>query len=186
MGSEAAGPGDLPPMDSLKNLGRCDLPAGEFWVNGHFNFPGGYNANPSMRLNLKQTASAAHIYGRPQAMAESFTSRSATGRIGRCRRPTSSPTSIPPSARGSTPSCCTRRPASRPRTASPATNSAPASIWNANSTWWSNPRPSSRTLRGASTCFSRASSPPMSVMNSATNPGHRAAQSRGPGSRPRL
>ena len=73
MGSEAAGPGDLPPMDSLKNLGRCDLPAGEFWVNGHFNFPGGYNANPSMRLNLKQTASAAHIYGRPQAMAESFT-----------------------------------------------------------------------------------------------------------------
>ncbi|MGD0781570.1 MAG: glycosyl hydrolase, partial [Candidatus Aminicenantales bacterium] len=32
MGSEAAGPGDLPPMDSLKNEGRCDLPAGEFWV----------------------------------------------------------------------------------------------------------------------------------------------------------
>ena len=73
MGSEAAGPGDLPPMDSLKNEGRCDLPAGEFWVNGHFNFPGGYNANPAMRLNLKQTASAAHVYGKPQAMAESFT-----------------------------------------------------------------------------------------------------------------
>jgi len=73
MGSEAAGPGNLPPMDSLKNEGRCDLPAGEFWVNGHFKFPGGYNADPYMRLNLKQTASAAHIYGRPQAMAESFT-----------------------------------------------------------------------------------------------------------------
>jgi hypothetical protein len=73
MGSEAAGPGNIPPMDSLKNEGRCDLPAGEFWVNGHFNFPGGYNADPYMRLNLKQTASAAHIYGRPQAMAESFT-----------------------------------------------------------------------------------------------------------------
>ncbi len=73
MGSEAAGPGDLPPMDSLKNGGRCDLPAGEFWVNGHFDFPGGYNANPYLRLNLKQTASAAHVYGKPQAMAESFT-----------------------------------------------------------------------------------------------------------------
>jgi hypothetical protein len=73
MGSEAAGPGDLPPMDSLRNGGRCDLPAGEFWVNGHFDFPGGYNANPYLRLNLKQTASAAHIYGKPQAMAESFT-----------------------------------------------------------------------------------------------------------------
>ncbi len=73
MGSEAAGPGNLPPMDSLKNEGRCDLPAGEFWVNGHFDFPGGYNSNPYMRLNLKQTASAAHVYGKPQAMAESFT-----------------------------------------------------------------------------------------------------------------
>jgi len=60
-------------MDSLKNEGRCDLPAGEFWVNGHFDFPGGYNADPYMRLNLKQTASAAHVYGRSQAMAESFT-----------------------------------------------------------------------------------------------------------------
>jgi hypothetical protein len=73
MGSEAAGPGNIPPMDSLKNEGRCDLPAGEFWVNHHFDFPGGYNADPYMRLNLKQTASAAHIYGKPQAMAESFT-----------------------------------------------------------------------------------------------------------------
>jgi hypothetical protein len=73
MGSEAAGPGNLPPMDSLKNEGRCDLPAGEFWVNHHFDFPGGYNADPLMRFNLKQIASAAHIYGKPQAMAESFT-----------------------------------------------------------------------------------------------------------------
>ncbi len=46
MGSEAAGPGNIPPMDSLKNEGRCDLPAGEFWVNHHFDFPGGYNADP--------------------------------------------------------------------------------------------------------------------------------------------
>jgi hypothetical protein len=67
MGSEAAGPGDIPPMDSLKNLGRCDVPAGEFWVNSRCKFAGGYN------LNLRQTASAAHIYGKRQALAESFT-----------------------------------------------------------------------------------------------------------------
>jgi hypothetical protein len=67
MGSEAAGPGNLPPMDSLKNLGRCDVPGGEFWVNDIYNFAGGAD------LNLKQTASAAHIYGRPRALAESFT-----------------------------------------------------------------------------------------------------------------
>jgi hypothetical protein len=73
MGSEAAGPNDIPPQDALRNLGRCDIPAGEFWVNGHYNAPGGYNDNRGMRLNLKQTASAAHIYGRREAQAESFT-----------------------------------------------------------------------------------------------------------------
>ncbi len=73
MGSEAAGPNDIPPQDALRNLGRCDFPAGEFWVNGHYNAPGGYNADQRLRLNLKQTASAAHIYGRRQSQAESFT-----------------------------------------------------------------------------------------------------------------
>jgi hypothetical protein len=67
MRNEAAGPGDLAMMDSLENLGRCDVPAGEFWVDGHYRFPGGYN------LNLKQTASAAHIYGKKRAAAEAFT-----------------------------------------------------------------------------------------------------------------
>lgn len=67
MGNEAAGPGVIPPMDCLRNLGRCDVPAGEFWVNDQYKFAGGYN------LNLKQTASAAHTYGRKQAMAEAFT-----------------------------------------------------------------------------------------------------------------
>lgn len=67
MRNEAAGPNNLPPMDSLKNLGRCDVPAGEFWVNGYAQYPGGYN------LNLKQTASAAHTYGLRRAQAEAFT-----------------------------------------------------------------------------------------------------------------
>lgn len=73
MGSEAAGPNDVPPMDALKNLGRCDFAAGEFWVNGHYNAPGGYNSARGLRLNLKQTAAAAHIYGKREAQAESFT-----------------------------------------------------------------------------------------------------------------
>jgi hypothetical protein len=67
MGNEAAGPGDIPPMDSLRNLGRCDIPTGEFWAGGQYRFPGGFN------LNLKQTASAAHTYGKKVAMAEAFT-----------------------------------------------------------------------------------------------------------------
>lgn len=73
VGNEAGGPNDIPPQDALKNLGRCDIPAGEFWVNGHYNSPGGYNSDRHLRLNLKQTATAAHIYGKRQAMAEAFT-----------------------------------------------------------------------------------------------------------------
>ncbi|RYX86527.1 glycosyl transferase family 2 [bacterium] len=73
MGSEAGGPNNIPPQDALKNSGRADSPAGEFWVNGHYNSPDGYNRDRWLRLNLKQTASAAHIYGKTQAEAESFT-----------------------------------------------------------------------------------------------------------------
>lgn len=72
VGNEAGGPNDTPPMDALKNLGRCDIPTGEFWAR--YELPeGGMNSNQFLRLNLKQTASAAHIYGKREAMAESFT-----------------------------------------------------------------------------------------------------------------
>jgi hypothetical protein len=73
VGNEAGGPNDIPPTDALKNLGHCDIPAGEFWVNGHHKSPDGYNKNKRLRLNLKQTATAAHIYGKREAMAEAFT-----------------------------------------------------------------------------------------------------------------
>jgi len=73
MGSEAGGPNDIPPMDALKNFGRCDFTAGEFWVNGHYSSSDGYNKNRRLRLNLKQTATAAHVYGKREAMAEAFT-----------------------------------------------------------------------------------------------------------------
>ena len=74
MGSEAGGPNDIPPQDVLKNLGYCDIPAGEFWVNGHYRAANiGYSNNKRLRLNLKQTATAAHVYGKREAMAEAFT-----------------------------------------------------------------------------------------------------------------
>jgi len=73
VGNEAGGPNNIPPIDALKNLGYCDIPAGEFWVNGHRNAQNGYNQDRSLRLNLKQTATAAHIYGKLEAMAEAFT-----------------------------------------------------------------------------------------------------------------
>jgi hypothetical protein len=65
---EAAGPSwaQTVCLDALKNLGRCDMPMGEFWrdifIIDNQNQVG------------KQTASAAHIYGRRTASAEAFTS----------------------------------------------------------------------------------------------------------------
>ena len=55
-------------MDGLKNLGRVDFPQGEFWRGKWFKHtPDGEN------MVGKQTASAAHIYGRRTASAEAFT-----------------------------------------------------------------------------------------------------------------
>ena len=73
VGNEAGGPNDIPPQDVLKNFGHCDILSGEFWVNGHYASPDGYNKEKRQRLNLKQTATAAHVYGKRQAEAEAFT-----------------------------------------------------------------------------------------------------------------
>ena len=73
VGNEAGGPNDIPPQDVLKNFSHCDILSGEFWVNGHYKSPDGYNKDRRERLNLKQTATAAHVYGKRQAEAESFT-----------------------------------------------------------------------------------------------------------------
>jgi len=64
---EAAGPSwsGTVCMDGLKNLGRCDNPMGEFWADGI--------VNNGQNLVGKQTAAAAHIYGRKTASAEAFT-----------------------------------------------------------------------------------------------------------------
>ncbi len=59
--------GDVP-TDGMKNLGRCDIAAGEFWADTGFK-RGAYN------LNCKETASAIHTYGKKQALAEAFTTQ---------------------------------------------------------------------------------------------------------------
>jgi hypothetical protein len=79
VGNEAGGPNDIPPQDVLKNFSHCDILSGEFWVNGNRNAPGGYNKNRRERLNLKQTATAAHVYGKRQAEAEAFTEQEKDG-----------------------------------------------------------------------------------------------------------
>ena len=65
---EAAGPSwsQTMCMDALKNLGRVDMPMGEFWR--------GLFLIDDQNQVAKQTASAAHIYGRKTASAEAFTS----------------------------------------------------------------------------------------------------------------
>ena len=79
VGNEAGGPNDIPPQDVLKNFGHSDILSGEFWVNGHHKAAGGYNNSRRERLNLKQTATAAHMYGRQQAEAEAFTEQEKDG-----------------------------------------------------------------------------------------------------------
>ncbi|MCX6875547.1 MAG: glycosyl hydrolase [Verrucomicrobia bacterium] len=67
---EAGGPccPEVVPMDALKNLGRSDIPMGEFWQSAH------WHEGPNQNTNGKQTATAAHIYGKRWVMAEAFTS----------------------------------------------------------------------------------------------------------------
>lgn len=69
-------------MDGLKNLGRSDLPMGEFWLGLRHDEPGGLDPKLPYGVSrledgqnkvTKMVASAAHIYGRPLASAESFT-----------------------------------------------------------------------------------------------------------------
>ncbi|MBC7351678.1 MAG: hypothetical protein H5U08_04905, partial [Thermogutta sp.] len=62
--AEAGGPG-LPlhpvPVDSLKAQGAIDIPRGEFWVDEQI-------------WVVKETACAAHVYGKPMVDMEAFTS----------------------------------------------------------------------------------------------------------------
>lgn len=83
--NEAAGPSRSGTMcmDALKNLGRSDMPQGEFWLGGKHDEEGGLDEKLGygvVRLEkgqnkvTKMAASAAHIYGKKTVSAESFTS----------------------------------------------------------------------------------------------------------------
>ena len=80
--NESAGPSRSGTMcmDGLKNLGRSDFPAGEFWLGIKHDQEGGL-ALPYGQSRLEQgqnkvtkmVASAAHIYGKNTATAEAYT-----------------------------------------------------------------------------------------------------------------
>lgn len=64
---ESGGP-HAGPFDAIKCLGRNDITMGEFWV------PSPHRPNPVQRFFVKQSSSAAHIYGKKLVGAEAFTS----------------------------------------------------------------------------------------------------------------
>lgn len=66
--SEAGGPhGD--PIDGLENFRDSGFPQTEFWAMSKF-----HRVTPPQRFYVKEASSAAHIYGKPYAAAEGFTS----------------------------------------------------------------------------------------------------------------
>lgn len=66
--SESGGPHPAP-IDALKNLGLNAIPMGEFWIRANT-----HRVEPHRRLYVKQSASAAHIYGKQFVQAEGPTS----------------------------------------------------------------------------------------------------------------
>lgn len=65
---ESGGPHPAP-IDALKNLGINDIPMGEFWIRANT-----HRVTPERRFFVKQSASAAHIYGKRFVQAEGPTS----------------------------------------------------------------------------------------------------------------
>lgn len=64
---ESGGP-HAGPMDALQNLGVSDIPMGEFWSPSPR-----HRVTDVQRYFVKQTSSAAHIYGKRISLAEAFT-----------------------------------------------------------------------------------------------------------------
>jgi hypothetical protein len=60
--AEAPGIATCLPSDNIQAKGWTDIPMGEFWMS-----------QPDGTMDCKETASAAHVYGKPVAAAESFT-----------------------------------------------------------------------------------------------------------------
>jgi len=72
--AESGGPFFVPNMDALMNLGRNDIPMGEYWIrqsepSGNIWYADQYRTCDT----VKQAASAAHVYGKELCQAEAFT-----------------------------------------------------------------------------------------------------------------
>jgi hypothetical protein len=67
---DAEAPGvDLPTIaDGLQAKGQVDIPMGEFWV-----YPEGKPPPPAHLADVREAASAAHVYGKPLVGAEALT-----------------------------------------------------------------------------------------------------------------
>jgi (4-O-methyl)-D-glucuronate---lignin esterase len=66
---EAAGTNNPMFQDALRNKGLTEIPMGEFWQL----LPGQKESNPEHLTDIREAASAAHIYGKKLVAAESFT-----------------------------------------------------------------------------------------------------------------
>ena len=66
---EAAGANSPMLQDALQNKGLVDIPMGEFWQ-----LLPGQTHRPEHVTDIREAASAAHIYGKPYVASESFTS----------------------------------------------------------------------------------------------------------------
>jgi len=71
---ESGGPFFVSMMDGLMNLGRSDIPMGEFWIRrSEPSGPIWYVNQYGVCDTVKQAATAAHVYGRKLCQAEAFT-----------------------------------------------------------------------------------------------------------------
>ena len=66
---EAAGANSPMLQDALQNKSHVDIPMGEFWT-----LLPGRSHRPEHVTDIREAASAAHVYGKPLVAAESFTS----------------------------------------------------------------------------------------------------------------
>lgn len=141
--NESAGPSRSGTMcmDGLKNLGRSDLPMGEFWLGLRHDEEGGLDPKlgyGTTRLEdgqnkvTKMVASAAHIYGKKLASAEAFTTY---------RHWSDSPATLKPAAdrafcEGINRLVIHTSTAQRPKDGKPGFEYGAGTHFNPNVTWW--------------------------------------------------
>jgi hypothetical protein len=141
--NEAAGPSRSGTMcmDGLKNLGRSDIPMGEFWIGARHDEEGGLDPKLGYGITrledgqnkvTKMVSSAAHIYGKRLASAEAFTTY---------RHWSDSPATLKPAAdrafcEGINRLVIHTSTAQRPKDGKPGYEYGAGTHFNPNVTWW--------------------------------------------------